>query len=91
MDADKVDPLIRQMSQANDPRLAALNGLRYSVWVSRGAGLCLGVDGLLLILPGQSSSRSQKGAMGSTARLIFESSIDCLQFCATAFVPCDPL
>lgn len=40
--------------QASDPRLAALNGLKFSVWVSRGAGLCLGVDGLLLILPGAS-------------------------------------
>ncbi|GAA5872819.1 hypothetical protein JCM16303_006843 [Sporobolomyces ruberrimus] len=37
--------------QANDPRLSALNGLRYSVWISRGAGLCLGIDGLLIILP----------------------------------------
>ncbi|KAM0750569.1 NADPH oxidase [Meredithblackwellia eburnea MCA 4105] len=37
--------------QANDPRLAPLNTLSYSVWISRGAGLCLGVDGLLIILP----------------------------------------
>ncbi|KAM0789559.1 hypothetical protein ACM66B_000370 [Microbotryomycetes sp. NB124-2] len=36
---------------AQDARLAGLNTLRYSVWISRGAGLCLGVDGLLLILP----------------------------------------
>lgn len=36
-----------------DPRLAGLNKLQYSVWMSRGAGLCLGVDGLLLILPGE--------------------------------------
>jgi len=28
-----------------------LNGLKYSVWSSRGAGLCLGVDGALLLLP----------------------------------------
>lgn len=41
------------LKQMNDPRLAALNGLRFSVWVSRGAGLCLGIDGLLLTLPGQ--------------------------------------
>jgi len=27
--------------QAADPRLAALNGLKFSVWISRGAGLCL--------------------------------------------------
>ncbi|GAA5874052.1 hypothetical protein JCM3774_001594 [Rhodotorula dairenensis] len=37
--------------QAHDERLAALNKLRYSVWVSRGAGLCLGVDGLVIVLP----------------------------------------
>ncbi|KAL8292839.1 hypothetical protein RQP46_000533 [Phenoliferia psychrophenolica] len=37
--------------QASDPRLAALNGLKFSVWISRGAGLALGVDGLLLMLP----------------------------------------
>ncbi|SCV69961.1 BQ2448_1355 [Microbotryum intermedium] len=37
--------------QATDERLAGLNSLRFSVWTSRGAGLCLGVDGLLLILP----------------------------------------
>ncbi|GAA5843443.1 hypothetical protein JCM5353_006964 [Sporobolomyces roseus] len=37
--------------QAHDPRLAALNKLQYSVWISRGAGLCLGIDGLFIILP----------------------------------------
>ncbi|KAI5476018.1 hypothetical protein MNV49_000490 [Pseudohyphozyma bogoriensis] len=37
--------------QQSDPRLAALNGLKFSVWISRGAGLALGVDGLLLVLP----------------------------------------
>ena len=37
--------------QAHDERLAALNKLQYSVWVSRGAGLCLGIDGLLIVLP----------------------------------------
>ena len=36
--------------------MAGLNGLGFSVWISRGAGLCLGVDGLLLILPGASLS-----------------------------------
>lgn len=36
----------------SDPRLAGLNKLKFSVWISRGAGLALGVDGLLLILPG---------------------------------------
>ncbi|GAA5960114.1 hypothetical protein JCM3765_002476 [Sporobolomyces pararoseus] len=37
--------------QVNDARLAGLNKLKYSVWISRGAGLCLGIDGLLIILP----------------------------------------
>lgn len=37
--------------QAHDERLAALNKLKYSVWISRGAGLCLGIDGLLIVLP----------------------------------------
>ncbi|GAA5988272.1 hypothetical protein JCM5350_002838 [Sporobolomyces pararoseus] len=37
--------------QMTDARLAGLNKLKYSVWISRGAGLCLGVDGLLIILP----------------------------------------
>jgi NADPH oxidase len=37
--------------QAHDKRLAALNTLRLSVWVSRGAGLCLTFDGLLIMLP----------------------------------------
>lgn len=40
------------IKQAHDARLAGLNSLRYSVWISRGAGLCLGVDGLLIVLPG---------------------------------------
>ncbi|TNY18171.1 NADPH oxidase [Rhodotorula diobovata] len=39
------------IKQAHDARLAGLNSLRYSVWISRGAGLCLGVDGLLIVLP----------------------------------------
>ncbi|KAK4054371.1 hypothetical protein OIO90_003604 [Microbotryomycetes sp. JL221] len=39
------------IKQAQDLRLAGLNTLRYSVWSSRGAGLCLGVDGLLLVVP----------------------------------------
>ncbi|KAF2091185.1 NADPH oxidase A [Saccharata proteae CBS 121410] len=37
--------------QASDSRLAALNGLRYSVWISRGAGLVLSLDVLLILLP----------------------------------------
>ncbi|KAF2839279.1 NADPH oxidase [Patellaria atrata CBS 101060] len=37
--------------QAADERLAILNGLRFSVWFSRGAGLVLSVDVLLILLP----------------------------------------
>lgn len=37
--------------QASDQKLAALNGLHFSVWFSRGAGLCLSVDILLILLP----------------------------------------
>jgi NADPH oxidase 1 len=37
--------------QENDPRLAGLNTLKYSVWLSRGAGLCLSVDGAVILLP----------------------------------------
>lgn len=37
--------------QAQDPRLAPLNTLGLSVWLSRGAGLALSVDGLLILLP----------------------------------------
>ena len=37
--------------QANDPRLAGLNTLTFSVWISRGAGLVLTVDGMLILLP----------------------------------------
>jgi NADPH oxidase len=37
--------------QASDPRLAPLNKLQYSVWLSRGAGLCLSVDGAVILLP----------------------------------------
>jgi NADPH oxidase len=41
------------LKQSRDARLAGLNTLKYSVWTSRGAGLCLGIDGLFLVLPGQ--------------------------------------
>ena len=34
-----------------DERLAALNELNFSVWFSRGAGLALSVDILLVLLP----------------------------------------
>ncbi|EOD52254.1 putative NADPH oxidase protein [Neofusicoccum parvum] len=37
--------------QASDPRLAPLNLLRFSVWISRGAGLVLSVDTMLILLP----------------------------------------
>ncbi|GAA5867119.1 hypothetical protein JCM8547_006245 [Rhodosporidiobolus lusitaniae] len=37
--------------QASDQRLAGLNTLMYSVWSSRAAGLCLGIDGLFIVLP----------------------------------------
>lgn len=37
--------------QASDPRLAGLNTLTFSVWLSRGAGLNLSVDGTIIVLP----------------------------------------
>ncbi|EIT76884.1 ferric reductase [Aspergillus flavus] len=37
--------------QANNSRLDALNALKYSVWISRGAGLVLTFDGTLILLP----------------------------------------
>ncbi|OQV00069.1 FAD-binding domain-containing protein [Cladophialophora immunda] len=37
--------------QAEDPRLAGLNTLTFSVWISRGAGLVLSVDVMLILLP----------------------------------------
>jgi NADPH oxidase len=38
-------------SQATNQKLAALNGLKWSVWCSRGAGLVLAYDGGLILLP----------------------------------------
>ncbi|KAJ7783709.1 NADPH oxidase [Mycena maculata] len=38
-------------SQQTNAKLAALNALKYSVWVSRGAGLALAFDGGLILLP----------------------------------------
>ena len=32
-------------------RLAALNSLKYSVWISRGAGVALALDGGLILVP----------------------------------------
>ncbi len=37
--------------QAMDPRLAGLNTLTFSVWISRGAGLALSIDGSIILLP----------------------------------------
>ncbi len=37
--------------QAADQRLAGLNTLTFSVWLSRGAGLALSVDGAIIVLP----------------------------------------
>lgn len=37
--------------QEADPRLAGLNTLQYSVWISRGAGLVLTFDGMLILVP----------------------------------------
>ncbi|KAH9950425.1 NADPH oxidase [Amylocystis lapponica] len=37
--------------QATDEKLAALNGLKFSVWISRGAGLCLAFTAGLLLVP----------------------------------------
>ncbi|KXJ86231.1 cytochrome b-245 heavy chain subunit beta [Microdochium bolleyi] len=37
--------------QFSDERLAGLNTLRFSVWLSRGAGLVLAVDGTLILIP----------------------------------------
>lgn len=37
--------------QVSNPKLAALNTLSYSVWLSRGAGLVLSFDGALILLP----------------------------------------
>ncbi|KAH0555697.1 hypothetical protein GP486_006358 [Trichoglossum hirsutum] len=43
--------IIGWIKQARDPRLAGLNTLKYSVWISRGAGLVLSVDGTIILLP----------------------------------------
>ncbi|KAI0903715.1 cytochrome b-245 heavy chain subunit beta [Ustulina deusta] len=37
--------------QAHEPRLAALNGLKWSVWISRGAGFVLSFDTTFILLP----------------------------------------
>ncbi|TYJ54144.1 hypothetical protein B9479_005242 [Cryptococcus floricola] len=38
-------------SQATNAKLAALNGLKFSVWISRGAGLVLAFDGAVILVP----------------------------------------
>lgn len=43
--------MFSRYKQAAEPRLAPLNTLKYSVWISRGAGLVLSVDGTLILLP----------------------------------------
>lgn len=43
--------IIGWWKQASNEKLAALNGLHFSVWFSRGAGLCLSVDVLMILLP----------------------------------------
>lgn len=43
--------MLFRWKQAADARLAGLNTLQYSVWLSRGAGLVLSVDGMLILLP----------------------------------------
>jgi len=42
---------IHRVKQARDPKLAGLNTLTFSVWISRGAGLALSVDGALILFP----------------------------------------
>lgn len=37
--------------QQGDKRLAPLNALQFSVWISRGAGLVLSVDTMMILLP----------------------------------------
>ncbi|KAL8738116.1 MAG: hypothetical protein Q9181_001063 [Wetmoreana brouardii] len=42
---------LHRWKQASDKRLAGLNTLTFSVWLSRGAGLVLSVDGAIIVLP----------------------------------------
>ena len=42
---------ICRWKQATDKNLAGLNRLTFSVWMSRGAGLALSVDGTIIVLP----------------------------------------
>lgn len=43
--------IIGWWKQATDQRLAPLNTLTFSVWFSRGAGLCLSVDTMIILFP----------------------------------------
>lgn len=40
----------RKLQQDNE-KLSGLNTLKYSVWISRGAGLVLSVDATMILLP----------------------------------------
>jgi NADPH oxidase len=42
---------LRPVFQFTNQKLAALNGLKFSVWTSRGAGLVLAFDGALILVP----------------------------------------
>lgn len=43
--------VVFRKKQQDDPRLAGLNTLTFSVWLSRGAGLVLSIDTTLILLP----------------------------------------
>lgn len=43
--------IVDRISQVKNEKLAGLNLLQYSVWISRGAGLVLSFDGALILLP----------------------------------------
>ena len=49
--APELTSLSDRWTQESDPRLAGLNTLQYSVWLSRGAGLVLSVDVAMILLP----------------------------------------
>ena len=51
MDLRVADSQDTRYLQASDEKLAGLNTLKFSVWISRGAGLVLSVDGTLILLP----------------------------------------
>jgi len=51
MDVRPITDDVRRYLQESNRKLAGLNTLTFSVWFSRGAGLCLSVDGALILLP----------------------------------------